>query len=204
MRVLADLARTGKLPIDIRVVISDRADAPGLQLAQERGIPTTSLALRDFATREAFDLHLAALVGSFHPELVVLAGYMKILSAAFVRQFSGRLLNIHPSLLPKYPGLHTHRRALAAQDLVHGASVHFVIEELDSGPIVIQGQVPVKSNDSEETLAARVQAAEHRIYAQAVEWHARKRLVLKDGQAWLDGRPLPSPVVENFDSEPKP
>jgi phosphoribosylglycinamide formyltransferase-1 len=204
MRVLADLACKGELPIDIRVVVSDRADAPGLQLARERGIPTASLALRDFANREAFDLRLAELVDSFHPELVVLAGYMKILSSAFVRQFTGRLLNIHPSILPKYPGLHTHRRALAAQDRQHGASVHFVIEELDSGPIVIQGRVPVMPSDSEGTLAARVQGAEHRIYAQAVEWYAERRLVLQNGQAWLDGRPLFTPVIEDFDSEHTP
>jgi phosphoribosylglycinamide formyltransferase-1 len=114
------------------------------------------------------------------------------------------LLNIHPSLLPKYPGLHTHRKALAAQDRDHGASVHFVIEELDSGPIVIQGRVPIMPNDSEETLAARVQGAEHKIYAQAVEWFARKRLMLKDGQAWLDGRSLTSPVIKDFDSEHQP
>jgi phosphoribosylglycinamide formyltransferase-1 len=204
MCALADQARKGKLPVDIRVVVSDRPDAPGLQLARERGIPTASLALRDFANREAFDLRLAEIVDGFHPELVVLAGYMKILSPAFVRQFTGRLLNIHPSLLPKYPGLHTHRRALTAQDRQHGASVHFVIEELDSGPIVIQGRVPVLPNDSEETLAARVQGAEHRIYGQAVEWYAKRRLVLQNGQAWLDGRPLPTPVIEDFDSERAP
>jgi phosphoribosylglycinamide formyltransferase-1 len=204
MRVLADLARKGELPIDIRVVVSDRADALGLQLARELGIPTASLALRDFADRDAFDQRLAELVESFHPDLVVLAGYMKILSPAFVRQFSTRLLNIHPSLLPKYPGLHTHRKALAAQDREHGASVHFVIEELDSGPIVIQGRIPVMVDDCEESLAARVQAAEHRIYAQAVEWFAMRRLVLKDGQAWLDGLPLTSPVIKDFDSEHQP
>ena len=204
MCVLADQARAGLLPIDIRAVISDRADAPGLQLARERNIPTATLALRDFASRDAFDLRLAELVDSYQPKLVVLAGYMKILSSAFVRQFSGRLLNIHPSLLPKYPGLHTHRRALAAQDREHGASVHFVIEELDSGPIVIQGRVPVKLNDSEAALAARVHQAEHKIYARAVDWYARGRLAWKDGQAWFDGRPLHTPIVEDFESECPP
>lgn len=204
MCVLADQARSGLLPIEIRAVVSDRADAPGLQLARERNIPTDTIALRDFPSRDAFDMRLGELVDSYQPKLVVLAGYMKILSPTFVKRFSGRLLNIHPSLLPKYPGLHTHRRALAAQDREHGASVHFVIEKLDSGPIVIQGRVPVQLNDSEATLAARVHQAEHMIYARAVDWYARGRLALQDGQAWLDSRPLPTPVIEDFNSERMP
>ncbi len=201
MCVIADHARSGTLPIEIRAVISDRADAPGLLLARERGIPTATLVLRDFPTREAFDLQLAELVESYQPKLVVLAGYMKILSAAFVQRFVGRLLNIHPSLLPKFPGLQTHRRALAAQDRQHGASVHFVTEELDSGPIVIQGRVPVLPNDTEERLAARVQRAEHIIYTKAVDWFARGRLSMRNGKACLDGKPLDTPVVEDVGSE---
>jgi phosphoribosylglycinamide formyltransferase-1 len=200
MTVLADQARDGHLPIDLRAVISDRAAAPGLQLARDRGIPTATLALRDFPSREAFDAQLTLLVESYHPKLVVLAGYMKILSPAFVRHFSGRLLNIHPSLLPKYPGLHTHRRALAAQDRDHGASVHFVVDELDSGPTVIQGRVAVLPNDTEDSLAARVQQVEHIIYAKAVEWFATGRLTMSAGKACLDGEPHNSPVVLDLES----
>ena len=199
MCVLADQARAGNLPIEMRVVISDRPDAPGLQLARERGIATASLALRDFPSRDAFDARLADLVDSYQPKLVVLAGYMKILSPAFVRRFTDRLLNIHPSLLPKYPGLHTHRRALDAQDAQHGASVHFVIDELDSGPIVIQGRVPILPSDSEDSLAARVHRVEHIIYAKAVDWFARGRLTMNNGKAYLDGQPHNAPAVLDFE-----
>lgn len=194
MRVLADRAREGTLPIDVRAVISDRTDAPGLKRAEEYGIATATLSLRDFPTRQAFDDQLADLVAGHSPKLVVLAGYMKILSDSFVRRFAGRLLNIHPSLLPKYTGLHTHRRALEAQEKEHGASVHFVVEALDSGPVIIQGRVAVHAGDTESTLAARVQQAEHIIYPQAVDWFARDRLAMRNGKAWLDNKPLDKPV----------
>ncbi len=200
MCALADGARQGHLPIEIRAVISDRAAAAGLERARERQIPTHSLSLSDFPSRESFDASLAELVESFAPELVVLAGYMKILSPAFVRRFTGRLLNIHPSLLPKYPGLHTHRRALEAGDREHGASVHFVIEALDSGPSVLQGRVQVMPGDSEASLAARVHQAEHIIYPQAVDWFARGRLAMRNGKAWLDGRELKSPSIVEIPS----
>lgn len=197
MCVLADRAQID-IPIEIRAVISDRANAPGLDLARARGIPTATLALKDFPSREAFDERLATLVDSYEPQLVVLAGYMKILSAAFVRRFNGRLMNIHPSLLPNYPGLHTHRRAIEANDSHHGATVHFVIEELDRGPLVIQGRVPLLPSDTEDSLAARVQQAEHRIYAKAVDWFARGRLRMTDGKAQLDNAQLKLPVIEDF------
>src|SRR5882724_11343228 len=155
MCALVDQANAGRLPIDVRAVISDRADAPGLSRARERGVAIATLLQRDFPNRDAFDAQLADLVAGYAPSLVVLAGYMKILSATFVRRYAGRLLNIHPSLLPKYPGLQTHRRALANGDSEHGASVHFVVEELDSGPIVIQAKVRVLADDTEESLAAR-------------------------------------------------
>jgi phosphoribosylglycinamide formyltransferase 1 len=200
MRALADRAKDGTLPIDIRAVISDRTEAPGLEKARERGIATATLSPRDFSTREAFDAKLGDLIESYAPRLVVLAGYMKVLSDAFVRRFSGRVLNIHPSLLPKYIGLHTHRKALEAGDQEHGASVHFVTEKLDSGPIVIQGYVPVLPTDSEDSLAARVHRAEHIIYPRAVEWFAHGRLAMRDGKAWLDGKPLETPVVARVES----
>jgi phosphoribosylglycinamide formyltransferase 1 len=201
MCALADRSRQGSLPIDIRAVISDRADAPGLQLARDRGIRTESLTLRDFADRAAFDVALSRTVANFEPQLVILAGYMKILHPDFVRSFHDRTLNIHPSLLPKYPGLHTHRKALAAGDKEHGATVHFVTDVLDGGPLIVQGRVPVHAADSEESLAARVHGAEHIIYPLAVEWFAQRRLVMRDGKVWLGGKELSSPVVVDVAAE---
>jgi phosphoribosylglycinamide formyltransferase-1 len=135
-------------------------------------------------------------LSDYQPQLVVLAGFMRILTPAFIGAFSGRMLNIHPSLLPSYRGLHTHRRVLEAGEKLHGVSVHFVTEELDGGPVIVQAEVPVMPGDDETTLSARVQRAEHRIYPQAIEWFARGRLLLKDGRAWLDGRPLETPLRE--------
>jgi phosphoribosylglycinamide formyltransferase-1 len=197
MRVIAEQAQQLSLPIEIRAVISDKADAGGIAIAREQGIPTATLSPREFANREAFDTALAAQVESYAPKLVVLAGYMRILSAAFVRQFLGRLINIHPSLLPKYPGLHTHRRALEAGDREHGATVHFVTEELDAGPAILQGRVSVHADDTEATLSARVQRAEHIIYPQSVAWLAQGRVAMRDGQCWLDGKPLQhTPIID--------
>jgi phosphoribosylglycinamide formyltransferase-1 len=159
-------------------------------------IPTRALSPREFADRASYDQALAALVSTFQPQLIVLAGFMRILSPGFIAAFSDRILNIHPSLLPLYRGLHTHRRALEAGDRLHGASVHFVTEELDGGPLVIQSQVKVLPNDSESTLSARVQQQEHRIYSQAIDWFARGRLQLREQRAWLDGQPLATPVIE--------
>jgi len=140
---------------------------------------------------------LRALAAQAH-ELVVLAGFMRILSAQFVARYAGRMLNIHPSLLPRYRGLNTHRRVLAAGDAHHGASVHFVTAELDSGPAVLQSRVPVLAGDTEESLAERVQASEHVIYPKVIGWSAQERLVFKDGRAWFDGEPLDEPMVEEF------
>jgi len=159
------------------------------------------LSYRDFADRSAYDAALATLVDSFEPQLVVLAGFMRILTTNFITPFAGRMLNIHPSLLPKYRGLHTHRQALANRDSVHGASVHFVTEELDGGPVIMQARVAVQPDDTEATLSARVQRMEHRIYPQAIDWFARGRLALRDEQAWLDGEPLRSPLVIDAEGE---
>jgi phosphoribosylglycinamide formyltransferase-1 len=193
MQVLAEHARDHRLPIDIRAVISDKPHAGGISIANDFGIPTEVLAPRDYTNRDAFDFALAQRVQSYNPALVILAGYMRILNTAFVRQFKGRLINIHPSLLPKYPGLHTHRRALESGDKIHGATVHFVTEDLDAGPLLIQGQVPIWPGDDETTLSARVQQIEHTIYPQAVDWFAKGRVAMRDGQAWLDGKPLNKP-----------
>ena len=195
MRAIADQATAGKLPIAIRAVISDKADAPGLAIASSLGIETRALSPKTFASREAYDEALADLVASFEPALIVLAGFMRILTAAFVDRFAGRIMNIHPSLLPKYRGLHTHRRALEARDCDHGASVHFVTQELDGGPVIIQACVAIRPEDSIETLSARVQRQEHIIYPQAIDWFARGRLKLDAGRVHLDGQPLAAPVL---------
>jgi phosphoribosylglycinamide formyltransferase-1 len=176
-------------------VISDRADAPGLAWANAAGLPGRALSPRDFADRAAFDRALADLIDVYDPRLVVLAGFMRILGREFVERYAGRMLNIHPSLLPKYRGLRTHQRALAAGDAVHGASVHFVTAELDGGPVVLQARVPVRTDDDEATLAARVLAQEHRIYPECIGWFAAGRLQFRDGSAVLDGRVLESPVI---------
>jgi phosphoribosylglycinamide formyltransferase-1 len=195
LKAIAAQADAGALPIRIEAVISDRADAGALDWARDRGIPGAVLSPRDFADREAYGRDLGDLVAGYAPQLVVLAGFMRILSDEFVLRFSGRMLNIHPSLLPRYPGLHTHRRALEAGDAEHGASVHFVTPELDGGPVVIQARVPVLSGDDEDTLAARVLREEHVIYPLCIGWFAAERLALRDGAVWLDGKPLDAPVM---------
>jgi len=195
MRVIAEHAARGDLPIDIRAVISDRPDARGLVTAAAMGLSVESLSPKDFPDRPSFDAALAALIDRYHPGLLVLAGFMRILGADFTTRFSGRCLNIHPSLLPKYRGLHTHRRALEAGETHHGVSVHFVTEELDGGPVVIQARVPVLPGDTEASLSARVQRQEHRIYPEVVGWFASGRLACHDGRAWLDGKPLSMPVI---------
>ncbi|NWD05285.1 phosphoribosylglycinamide formyltransferase [Pseudomonas gingeri] len=190
LQALIDDVRTGGNPARIAAVISNRADAYGLQRARDVGIDTRSLDHKAFEGREAFDAALIELIDAFNPQLVVLAGFMRILSADFVRHYQGRLLNIHPSLLPKYKGLHTHQRALDAGDAEHGCSVHFVTEELDGGPLVVQAVVTVESDDSAQSLAQRVHAQEHRIYPLAVRWFAEGRLSLDDQGALLDGQLL--------------
>jgi phosphoribosylglycinamide formyltransferase-1 len=194
LKALAAQADAGALPVRIEAVISDRADAQALDWARERGLPVGSLSPRDFTDRDVYGRALGDLVAAYAPQLVVLAGFMRILSDEFVLRFAGRMLNIHPSLLPRYPGLHTHRRALAAGDAEHGASVHFVTPELDGGPVVLQARVPVLPGDDEDTLAARVLRQEHVIYPTVVGWFAAGRLALRDGVPWLDGRPLVAPM----------
>ena len=179
-------------PATLRAVISNRADAPGLQRAKNAGIDTRVLDHKAFGGREAFDAALIEIIDTFNPHLVVLAGFMRILSADFVRPYQGRLLNIHPSLLPKHKGLHTHQRALEAQDREHGCSVHFVTEELDGGPLVVQAVLPVEPEDTPSSLAQRVHAQEHRIYPLAVRWFAEGRLSLDEQGALLDGQLLPA------------
>ncbi|MES2870051.1 MAG: phosphoribosylglycinamide formyltransferase [Pseudomonadota bacterium] len=190
LQALIDNNEVKDSPARIRAVISNRADAYGLQRAKDAGIDTRVLDHKAFEGREAFDAALIKIIDEFNPKLVVLAGFMRILSADFVRHYQGRLLNIHPSLLPKYKGLHTHQRALEAGDREHGCSVHFVTEELDGGPLVVQAVIPVESNDSPDSLAQRVHTQEHRIYPLAVRWFAEGRLSLDEHGALLDGQLL--------------
>jgi phosphoribosylglycinamide formyltransferase-1 len=171
-----------RLPIDIAAVISNRPQAAGLEYARSRGLPVVALDHTMHADREAFDALLADEIESHQPDLVVLAGYMRILSPAFIARFEGRLLNIHPSLLPMFPGLKTHERALAEGVKIHGCTVHFVTADLDHGPIVIQAAVPVRGDDTPATLAARVLVQEHRIYPQAIRWFAEGRLTANQGR----------------------
>lgn len=179
-------------PARIAAVISNRADAYGLVRAQQAGIATAVLDHKQFADREAFDAALVEAIDAHQPDLVVLAGFMRILTPAFVTHYSGRLLNIHPSLLPKHKGLHTHQRALEAGDSEHGCSVHFVTEELDGGPLVVQAVLPVRADDTPDSLAQRVHQAEHQIYPLAVRWFAEGRLHLGPQGCLLDGQALPA------------
>jgi phosphoribosylglycinamide formyltransferase-1 len=177
----------------VAAVISNRADAAGLAFAAVQGIETAVVAHAGFAHRDQFDAALQDAIDVYAPDLVVLAGFMRVLGGGFVRHYAGRLFNIHPSLLPAFPGLHTHRRALAAGVKLHGASVHFVTSDLDGGPIVIQAAVPVLPGDDEERLANRVLAEEHRIYPQAVRWFVEGRLnVEEDGRVSVAGALYPT------------
>jgi len=179
------------------IVIADRPQAAGLASAASLGVATATVAAGAGAGA-AFEQQLGETLAAAQPDFVALAGFMRVLSAAFVARYAGRLLNIHPSLLPAYRGLHTHRRVLAAGERVHGASVHFVTAELDGGPVVLQSTLAVQPGDTAETLAARVQATEHIIYPRALGWFAQRRLAWHDNAAWLDGQRLEAPVVEDF------
>lgn len=190
LQALIDSARDEHSQVRVSAVISNRADAFGLQRAKDAGIATAVLDHTGFTGREAFDAALVEVINSFAPDLVVLAGFMRILSGGFVRHYQGRLLNIHPSLLPRYKGLHTHQRAIDAGDAEHGCSVHFVTEELDGGPLVVQAVIAVEPDDTAQSLAQRVHRQEHQIYPLAVRWFAEGRLRLGAQGALLDGQPL--------------
>ena len=192
LQALIDSVAHDGNPARIAAVISNRADAYGLQRAKQAGIATELLDHKQFDGREAFDAALIQAIDAHQPDLVVLAGFMRILTPGFVQHYAGRLLNIHPSLLPRHKGLHTHQRALEAGDSEHGCSVHFVTEELDGGPLVVQAVLPVMAGDTAESLASRVHRQEHQIYPLAVRWFAEGRLRLDAQGAMLDGQPLPA------------
>lgn len=190
LQAIIDATEAGLLPITLCAVISNKSGVGGLQRAQQHNIPARVLEHSQFENRESFDQALMTLIDEYQPDLLVLAGFMRILTPEFTRHYLGRMLNIHPSLLPKYQGLHTHQRALDAGDKVHGVTVHFVTEELDGGPRVIQAEVPVLPDDSAESLAARVLIQEHRIYPEAIRWFAEGKLRMQNGRALLNGKPL--------------
>ena len=187
---LLNASLEGSLGGEISLVVSNRPGAGGLTIAQHAGIETALIDHQRYTTREAFDQDLAGVVDSAQPDLIVLAGFMRILTPEFVTRFAGRLMNIHPSLLPLYPGLHTHQRALDNGDSHAGATVHYVTGELDGGPPVLQAKVPVNSEDDADALATRVLAVEHQIYPVAVKWHPCGRLTWGDGGFLKDGAPF--------------
>ena len=197
MVAIARACIAGQINARVRVVISDRPGVAGLASARELGIEALTIPWPGAADRESFEHALSQALDAQHTDLVVLAGFMRILSPGFVAHYAGRMLNIHPSLLPKYTGLHTHRRALEAMDKEHGASVHFVTAELDGGPLVLQSKVPILPGDTEAGLSARVQATEHIIYPQVIGMMADGRLAWDDGHVRLDGKILDAPLVEN-------
>ena len=199
LQAFIDAVAAGDLDLDLCVVFSNRPDAYGLERATKAGIPTACIAHADFASRESFDAAVAAELDRFDPDLLVLAGFMRILSPGFVAHYEGRILNIHPALLPKYPGLNTHQRALDAGDAWHGSTVHFVTEELDGGPRILAGRLRVDPGESADELQTRVQAVEHQIYPEAAGLVGSGRVVFRDGEAIIDGKPAPEPMVRTFD-----
>ena len=186
---IIDAIAGGALPVELAAVVCNEPGAPGIELARRAGHDAAIVHHRDFPDRERFDAALAEAIDRFDPDLVVLAGFMRILTAGFVRRYRGRLVNIHPSLLPDFPGLDTHARAIAAGAEVHGATVHFVTEELDGGPIIAQARVPVLAGDDPDTLAARVLEHEHVILPRTLLWFAERRVALDGDRVLVDGVP---------------
>lgn len=197
LQAMIDAQQRGELPIEIRAVISNRADAYGLERARRAGIAVAVLDHTQFAGRAEFDAALQNSIDASGAQLIILAGFMRILTADFVQHYAGRIVNIHPSLLPKHRGLRTHEAALAARDPQHGASVHFVTTELDGGPVIAQVCVPVLAHDTAATLAARVREQEHIVYPLVIGWYAAGRLRLEDGNVVLDDQVLTAPKLIN-------
>jgi phosphoribosylglycinamide formyltransferase-1 len=194
LQAFIDAVAAGSLEVDIAVVLSNRPDAYGLTRARKAGIPIECLQHQAHAYRESFDRAMIDVLDRYEPDLIILAGVMRILSPVFVKHYEGKILNIHPALLPKYPGLDTHQRAIDAGEKWHGSTVHFVTEELDGGPRILQGRVQIRPDDTADALSARVQAVEHKIYPQAAALFASGRLEFRDGATWLDGARLEDPV----------
>ena len=204
LQAIIDAVNAGRLPAEIRAVIGNQPSAPGLARARTAGIPTHTIGHRDFATREQFDQALMRQIDFYHPQIVVLAGFMRILGKAFIDHYTGRLINIHPSLLPAFPGLNTHARALHSGASHHGASVHFVTHAVDGGPVIIRAAVPVLPDDTRETLAERVLREEHRIYPMAIGWFLADRLSIENGRVLLDGQQRPEQGLHHDIPAPRP
>ncbi len=198
LQAFIDAVEDGSLDLELTVVFSNNPDAYGLERAEQAGIPTACIQHADFLNRESFDRAVIAELDRFEPELLILAGFMRILSPSFVAHYSGKILNIHPALLPLYPGLNTHQRVLDAGDAWHGSTVHFVTEELDGGPRILQGRLPVQPGESADELATRVQAIEHRVYPEAAGWVGSGKVVFRDGKCWVDGRHAEEPAIQTF------
>ena len=192
LQAILDAIDAGELPTRVSLVLSNKAGAAGLARAERAGVPAQAIDHRGFPDRASFDQAMIERIDAHGADTVVLAGFMRILSPGFVRHYQGRLINIHPSLLPKYPGLNTHARALEAGDREHGCSLHFVTDELDGGPLIAQARFPVAANDTAETLSEKVQAREHRLYPQVLRWRAQQRLQMTDQGVELDGERLPA------------
>nr|WP_314263673.1 phosphoribosylglycinamide formyltransferase [uncultured Moellerella sp.] len=186
-QAIIDACWKGKIKGDVCAVFSNKPNVLGLVRAEKAGIPAFVIQPTDFACADAYDAALLEAIDAYAPDLIVLAGYMRILSSNFVRHFTGRMLNIHPSLLPKYPGLHTHRKALENGDKEHGTSVHFVTEQLDGGPVILQARMPIYADDTEEYIIERIKAREHLIYPIVIQWFVSGRLKMVDQRAVLDG-----------------
>jgi len=198
LQAFIDQVASGDLDIDISLVISNNADAYGLKRAEQAHIKTACISHRDYSSRRAFDQTLIARIDAVEPDIIILAGFMRILTEAFVDHYQQRLLNIHPSLLPKYPGTNTHQRALDANDQWHGASIHFVVPEVDAGPVILQGRLAINNGDNADTLQQRIHKIEHQIYPQAVNWLAQQRLSIVDDQVLLDNETSPE-QLQTFD-----
>lgn len=192
LQALIEACQQGQISAKIVAVFSNKAKAYGLQRAKSAGIAAHALDANAYQDRAAFDTALADAIDQYQPDLVVLAGYMRILNPLFVQRYAGRILNIHPSLLPKYPGLHTYRQAIDNGDSEHGTSVHFVTEQLDGGPVILQAKVPIFPGDNADDVISRVQAQEHILYPLVVNWFVTGRLVMRENAAWLDGEHLPA------------
>lgn len=191
LQAFIDQVASGQLPISLKLVISNNADAYGLERAAQAGIATSCIDHRSFASRLAFDQALMAEIDQQQPDIVILAGFMRILTSEFVEHYQNRLVNIHPSLLPKYPGTNTHQRAIDAGDDWHGASIHFVVTEVDAGPIILQGRIPVHPGETADDLQQRIHTIEHKLYPQAVKWFAEGRLSIHQGVVLLDDETSP-------------
>ncbi|MFE8069465.1 phosphoribosylglycinamide formyltransferase [Marinobacteraceae bacterium S3BR75-40.1] len=194
LQALIDQFTTADSPVELVAVLSNKQGAGGLARAEQAHIATDVVDHRQYDSREAFDRAMMARIDAYRPDLIVLAGFMRILTAEFVQHYQGRLINIHPSLLPRHRGLNTHQKALEAGDCEHGATVHFVTEELDGGPAIVQARIPVTAEDTPESLARRVLTYEHRIYPATVRWFAKGRLTWRNGAPYMDDKPLTEPL----------